>query len=172
MKIDIDTLVCTGCGRCIAACRRGVLRPVPGDAVRVADAGACRGCQACSRACPHHAITVNEEHTMKKNRKHAIALLGGAALLALLVAAVMWLWNALIPEIIGWKSIDYWQALGLVVLTHLLLGHLARPSFFDTRHRHLHEQLHGMSRDEKREFIRRRMQSLYRHDPHDDTTAE
>ncbi len=96
---------------------------------------------------------------MKSHGKHALHLLGGIALLAALVAAVMLLWNALIPEIIGWKAIGYWQALGLVALTHLLLGHLARPSMFDNRRR-LHERFHNMSPDERRAFIRRRMRSL------------
>lgn len=101
---------------------------------------------------------------MKSIGKHALYLLGGGALFAALVAAVMLLWNALIPDIIGWKAIDYRQALGLVVLVHLLLGHLGRPSLFDDRHRfheRLHERLHGMSRDERRAFIRRRMHDLF-----------
>ena len=40
-------------------------------------------------------------HNMKHFGKHALHLLGGIALLAALVAATMWLWNALIPDIIG-----------------------------------------------------------------------
>ena len=35
---------------------------------------------------------------------------------------VMTLWNWLIPGIMGWKAIDFWQALGLLVLTRLLFG--------------------------------------------------
>lgn len=100
--------------------------------------------------------------------KHALYLAGGIALLAALVAATMWLWNALIPDIIGWKSITYWQAAGLLILIHLIFGHIARPSFNDRQHeKHLHEMMHGMSRDEKREFIRRRMRRLCEHDTRD-----
>jgi hypothetical protein len=35
---------------------------------------------------------------------------------------VMALWNWLIPPIVGWKTIDYWQALGLFVLAKILFG--------------------------------------------------
>jgi hypothetical protein len=38
--------------------------------------------------------------------------------------AVMSLWNWLIPGIIGWKPIDFWQALGLLVLSRILFGGL------------------------------------------------
>ena len=35
---------------------------------------------------------------------------------------VMMLWNWLIPPIVGWKAVDYWQALGLFVLAKILFG--------------------------------------------------
>lgn len=110
---------------------------------------------------------------MKHFGKHALHLLGGIALLAALVAVTMWLWNALIPDIIGWKSITYWQAAGLLVLTHLIFGHIARPSLSDRQHeKHLHEMMHGMSRSEKREFIRRRMRRLCENDDRDQQSGE
>lgn len=78
----------------------------------------------------------------------------------------MWLWNALIPGIIGWTSINYWQALGLMLLIRLLFGHFGpfggfgHPRMSRREHRHLHEAMRGMSHSEKREFIRRRMRGL------------
>ena len=112
-------------------------------------------------------------HNMKHFGKHALHLLGGIALLAALVAATMWLWNALIPDIIGWKSLTYWQTAGLLVLTHLIFGHIARPSFGDRWHgQHLHETLRGMSHSEKREFIRRRMRRLCENDDRDRQSGE
>jgi hypothetical protein len=39
---------------------------------------------------------------------------------ALLGFGVMALWNWLMPEIFGLPEIDYWQAVGLFVLCHLL----------------------------------------------------
>ncbi len=53
---------------------------------------------------------------------------GLKVLLVVLAAAtalsfiVMGLWNWLVPPIIGWKAIDFWQALGLLVLSRILFG--------------------------------------------------
>jgi len=35
---------------------------------------------------------------------------------------VMALWNWLVPPVIGWKAIDYWQALGLLLLSRIFFG--------------------------------------------------
>ena len=35
---------------------------------------------------------------------------------------VMWLWNALLPQLFGLKTITYWQGVGLVILARLLFG--------------------------------------------------
>jgi hypothetical protein len=46
-------------------------------------------------------------------------------ILVVLAAAgwvVMSLWNWLIPSIVGWKAIDFVQAVGLLVLARLLFG--------------------------------------------------
>ena len=38
--------------------------------------------------------------------------------------ATMWLWNLLMPKILGLPEISYWQAVGLLLLSHLLFkGH-------------------------------------------------
>ncbi len=39
-------------------------------------------------------------------------------------AIVMWLWNALLPDILGVKEVTYWQAMGLLVLSKILFGGL------------------------------------------------
>ena len=55
--------------------------------------------------------------------KWAAAGLALAALILLLVGfLVAWLWNWLMPEIFGLPTITYWQAWGLLLLAHLLLG--------------------------------------------------
>lgn len=46
----------------------------------------------------------------------------GAGLLFLFGWVVMLLWNWLMPEIFGLKSIGYWQAWGLLALSCILLG--------------------------------------------------
>ncbi len=46
-----------------------------------------------------------------------------ACLLALLFGlAARALWNALMPEIFGLPEVSYWQAVGLLVLGHMLFG--------------------------------------------------
>ena len=45
------------------------------------------------------------------------------AIFVLLPALVMWLWNLIMPAIFGLNTINYWQALGLMVLIELLFWH-------------------------------------------------
>jgi Ca2+/H+ antiporter, TMEM165/GDT1 family len=54
---------------------------------------------------------------------------------------VMWLWNHLMPALFGLHSLGFWQALGLLILSKILLsGFHGRP---------------GFSRDWRMRFIRR-----------------
>jgi hypothetical protein len=50
-----------------------------------------------------------------------IALVVALGLIALSFV-VMALWNWLVPAVIGGKVIDFWQALGLLVLSRILFG--------------------------------------------------
>ena len=58
------------------------------------------------------------------------SLRGGAvlaaviAVLALLSLAVMLLWNSLVPELFHGPPLQYWQALGLLLLSRILFGSL------------------------------------------------
>jgi hypothetical protein len=48
-------------------------------------------------------------------------VVGIIALVAVLMALpTMWLWNRLMPEIFGLKTIGFWQALGLNLLCGIL----------------------------------------------------
>lgn len=108
---------------------------------------------------------------MNKKRKF-FGILIFIAVFAAAIAVVMLLWNALIPSIIGWTTINYWQAAGLMILCRLLLGGFGRFNKFGRfghhhHHRHnkkskeemfaLREKMKDMSRDERREYIRERM---------------
>lgn len=102
--------------------------------------------------------------------------LGGLVFLAVFAAAiavVMLLWNALIPSIIGWTTINYWQAAGLMLLSRLLLGGFGRFGKFgghrrfgnqkkeDFRQWHMmRDKMKDMSRDEKREYMRNHMREF------------
>ncbi len=50
-----------------------------------------------------------------------------AAAAALLTGAlVMFLWNAILPALLGVAFISYWQAVGLLVLCRILFGNFGR----------------------------------------------
>ncbi len=65
---------------------------------------------------------------------------GGIAILGLCVLfgfITMWLWNALMPRIFGLPLIGYWEAWGLIILAHILLGGMRGPhSYSERRRRH------------------------------------
>lgn len=107
---------------------------------------------------------------MNKKKKF-LGILIFIAVFAASIAIVMLLWNALIPSIIGWTTINYWQAAGLMILCRLLLGGFGRfgkghffrgRSHHDRRHFHdLRERMKGMSRDERRDYIREHMRAAH-----------
>jgi hypothetical protein len=41
-------------------------------------------------------------------------------------AIVMFLWNAILPDLIGVHRINYWQAIGLLLLCRILFGNFRR----------------------------------------------
>ena len=51
-----------------------------------------------------------------------LAILGMLLFVAIGGALVMPLWNWLLPPLMGWSEINFWQALGLVALCRLLFG--------------------------------------------------
>jgi hypothetical protein len=58
---------------------------------------------------------------MKRKFWFLVPIIGVAAA-ALIGGAVMWLWNAILPQVVGVQPIDFWQALGLFVLCRILFG--------------------------------------------------
>ena len=42
--------------------------------------------------------------------------------IGLFVWFFQWLWNILLPDILGVKSINYWQAFGVLILSKILFG--------------------------------------------------
>ncbi len=99
------------------------------------------------------------------------------AIIAAVVGIVMWLWNLIIPAITGWATINYWKALGLTVLFHLLTAMPMRPHSGMGSHGHsscfgqkitrseraemrstmfqLREKVSKMSSEERRAFLKR-----------------
>ena len=58
----------------------------------------------------------------KKYYRKGFFLLIFLAGFLLLSAAIMWLWNAIIPGLTGFEQLTYWQAMGLLVLSRILFG--------------------------------------------------
>ena len=113
----------------------------------------------------------------KSGWKPALHIQGGIILVAAVTGVAMWLWNALVPDIFGWGRVGYWQMLGLLALAHIFFGRF-HSSMSMHRHRHHHgshdrRHLHDMSREERREFIRRRMRAFdHEENPTDDAGKE
>jgi hypothetical protein len=92
------------------------------------------------------------------------------AIIVLVIAVIflvgfitMLLWNELLPGIFHAPIITFWQALGLLVLSKILLGGF-HPAFKDHRlrrknhdfwHRRFEEKLDAMSPEEREKFIER-----------------
>jgi hypothetical protein len=83
----------------------------------------------------------------------------GIALLALLAVAllglvVMSLWNWLLPAIFGLKAVSYWQAVGVLILSRLLLGGFHRHHRPRFHHRQRMLERWGQMTPEAREQFR------------------
>ncbi|MBN1675230.1 MAG: hypothetical protein JXR37_29590 [Kiritimatiellae bacterium] len=69
----------------------------------------------------------------------AVGVVGVAGLALVLGFAVVWLWNWLMPAIFGLPTVTYWQAVGLIVLAHILFkGHDHHARVQSQRDRHIH----------------------------------
>jgi hypothetical protein len=66
---------------------------------------------------------------------------------------VMRLWNWLAPPVFGWHVIDYWQALGLLVLCKVLFGGFrgGRHGYWKSRRRMM-ERWEQMTPEEREKF--------------------
>jgi hypothetical protein len=95
---------------------------------------------------------------MKKNRiarvltrilRMTLMVAAGFALFSYLV---MRLWNWLAPEIFGWHTINFWQAVGLFFLSKLLFGGF-RGGWGHRRHWHgRHEGWEHMTPEQREKF--------------------
>lgn len=81
-----------------------------------------------------------------------IAVMGVLAI-GLLGFVVMSLWNWLLPTLFGMKAISYWQAMGLLILSRILLGgfHRHHRPHFQNRQR-MFERWEKMTPEEREKF--------------------
>lgn len=67
--------------------------------------------------------------------------------------AVMGLWNWLAPAVFGARTITFWQALGILVLSKILFGgFFGRPGHRGQWRRRMHERWARMSPEERERF--------------------
>lgn len=79
-----------------------------------------------------------------------IAVIGTLALVVL-GYVVMSLWNWLAPAVFGGRSITFWQALALLILTRILLGGFrGRPGH--RMHRRMEDRWEQMTPEEREKF--------------------
>ena len=77
----------------------------------------------------------------------------GALAVAALGAVVMGLWNWLMPELFGWRVLGFWQAVGLLVLSKILLGGLRGGSGHRMQWRaRMQERWERMTDEERAQF--------------------
>jgi len=91
-------------------------------------------------------------------RTHGIRRILKFALFAVLAGgifgfAAMWLWNHLMPALFGLHTLGFWQALGLLILSKILVsGFHGRPGFsHDWRMRFI-RRWEQMTPDERQAF--------------------
>jgi hypothetical protein len=75
---------------------------------------------------------------------------------------VLHLWNWLLPPLFGFRQINFWQALGLLLLCRILFGGLGRHSYYGrSRFRRRMEEHRGHTTPEERERFRQRMRERF-----------
>ena len=154
--IQIDKHKCIACGKCTKICSK------------VKHSKLCGGCRKCVLACAVDAITLIERADNNTNniihkemRKKIFKFIGGFTVAAVAFSAVtMLLWNALMPGIFGIASINFWQALGLLVLGRILFSGIGGGNFMhhhgmmnDGRKNFVHEKWMKMSPEERRKIF-------------------
>jgi hypothetical protein len=77
-----------------------------------------------------------------------LALIG----LAVFGLIVMWLWNALMPSLLGWHRITFWQALGIFVLSKILFGGFRGRGHGMHGRRRMMERWEQMTPEEREKF--------------------
>jgi hypothetical protein len=86
-------------------------------------------------------------------KRVALSLLAVLLVLGIFGALVMLLWNALIPELFQGPMLNYWQAVGLLLLSHILLRGITTHGLRGRRHarrrRKWKERLASMTPEER-----------------------
>ena len=150
--IQIDKDKCIKCGKCKKACSK------------VNHPKLCSGCGKCLKVCLVGAMTLVERTNNKNNKIHKTMktrIFGHIVMMLLAVAGfsviVMFLWNALLPDIFGVACINFWQACGLLALSRILFGGMSGVmSHLHKHHNPIHDKWKKMTPEQRREFVNQR----------------
>jgi hypothetical protein len=84
----------------------------------------------------HHRTPYTGRHRALLVAGHVAAGILIAALLALVFGwIVALLWNHILPDLLGVKAIGYWQSVGLILMTRILVGGLHHGHGHGGKHR-------------------------------------
>jgi len=77
------------------------------------------------------------------------------ALIAVTVfgAVVMVLWNWLMPALFGVRTITFWQAVGVLVISRILFGRFGAPRRGAHRRHRMMERWNKMTPEEREKFV-------------------
>jgi len=89
----------------------------------------------------------------KHRGKTPLKIIFGLLVLTALGFIVMLLWNAILPDVVNAKTINFWQALGLLVLSKILFGGFGNWGHKKRiMHERMHEKWHRMTPEEREKF--------------------
>jgi hypothetical protein len=116
-------------------------------------------------------MTNLRNHEEERNMKRKLiwiaplAILGMVLFLYLGGEFVMFLWNWLVPSLFGWRTLTFWQALGLLALCRILFGgwggsgggkghirHRMRERMAERRGERMRERWEKMTPEEREKF--------------------
>ena len=90
-----------------------------------------------------------------------LAILGMALFVAIGGEIVLQLWNWLMPLLFGWRSITFWQALGILLLCRILFGGFGFHGGGRSNMRRRMEERCEQMTPEERERFRERMREKF-----------
>jgi hypothetical protein len=99
-----------------------------------------------------NSMSIEQEHRNRFRLKRVIFIpFAVAAGIFIFSYVVMYLWNAILPEVLGVHIITFWQALGILVLSKILFGgfgmHHNRSHIHHTQE--MREKWMNLSQEEK-----------------------
>ena len=90
----------------------------------------------------------------KYKKSWALLILCPPLIFLAVALIVMSLWNCILPEIIGVKTINYWQAMGILILSKILFGgfHFGKGMRDFKEKKMMRERMMSLSPEEREKF--------------------